>query len=147
MYENQQSNKNFGYLDLDNASNNSKKFFIILISIFVVLLIVFIVLMNRPEKKQAVEEQIDFNENLFATTTDQYLEQGQIFKLPIFESSESSMEKVKLGSLKAEILSFGNFYEKDELTIENKIKKIDLPINIKTDVSNYYDISRKINFN
>jgi len=46
--------------------------------------------------------------------------------------------------LKAEDLTFAQFYKKIEDDFELQPKSLDLPINVKTDVANYYDISRKI---
>ncbi len=47
--------------------------------------------------------------------------------------------------LKAEDLTFAQFYQKIEDDFNPQPKNLGLPINIKTDVANYYDISRKIN--
>lgn len=48
--------------------------------------------------------------------------------------------------LKAEDLTFAQFYQKiEDEDFNPQPKSLGLPINIKTDVANYYDISRKIN--
>lgn len=48
--------------------------------------------------------------------------------------------------LKAEDLTFGYFYKKDEEDLPpSSFLQLDLPMNVKTDVSNYYDVSRKVN--
>ncbi|MFH1744796.1 MAG: DUF3160 domain-containing protein [bacterium] len=47
--------------------------------------------------------------------------------------------------IKAEYLSFGNFYERPKDDFRATISSFELPINVKTDVSNYYEASRKIN--
>ena len=49
------------------------------------------------------------------------------------------------GDIRAEILSFADFYEVKKDEFEIKPALIDLPTNVKTEVSNYHDISRKIN--
>lgn len=46
--------------------------------------------------------------------------------------------------LQAEALAFGQFYEPVKDDFAPIIKQIDLPINIKADVSNYYVVSRKV---
>lgn len=46
--------------------------------------------------------------------------------------------------LKAEDLMFGYFYKEYGDNFEPSISSYELPINIKTDVLNYYDVSRKI---
>jgi len=43
-----------------------------------------------------------------------------------------------------EKVNFGYFYEEPKIDFESTLKSYDLPINIKVDVSNYYDISRKL---
>lgn len=45
---------------------------------------------------------------------------------------------------RAETLAFGNFYQKINDDFEATPATYELPINVKTDVANYYDISRKI---
>ncbi|MCG2690817.1 DUF3160 domain-containing protein [Candidatus Parcubacteria bacterium] len=47
--------------------------------------------------------------------------------------------------IQAETLAFGDFYEKEDDNFEFKPAGLGLPINVKSDVTNYYDISRKIN--
>lgn len=76
-----------------------------------------------------------------ATTTPE----GQ---LPIDETgSEGNGNDSEVASttIKAEDLVFGNYYNTPEKDYISSIKSYDLPINIKVDVSNYYDFSRKIN--
>lgn len=46
--------------------------------------------------------------------------------------------------IQAETLAFGDFYEKEDDNFEFKPTGLGLPINVKADVANYYDISRKI---
>lgn len=48
-------------------------------------------------------------------------------------------------SIRAEDLTFGHFYEKPKDDFKSDLKSYNLPINVKVEVSNYYDISRKIN--
>lgn len=55
-------------------------------------------------------------------------------------SSSSTIENIK-----AENLSFGHFYEKPGDNFVSSIESYTLPINVKVDVSNYHDVSRKIN--
>ncbi len=49
------------------------------------------------------------------------------------------------GNSLIEYVSFLDFYEKIKDDFKYNISDYDLPINVKTEVSNYYDISRKIN--
>ena len=48
-------------------------------------------------------------------------------------------------NIKAEDLTFGHFYQKEEDDFKSTIESFDLPINIKVEAANYYDVSRKIN--
>ncbi len=48
-------------------------------------------------------------------------------------------------SIRAEDLSFGHFYKEPKSDFVSTLKSYDLPINVKVDVSNYYDVSRKMN--
>src|SRR3989339_537124 len=47
--------------------------------------------------------------------------------------------------IKAEYLTFGYFYKNEPDGFKSNIKNYALPINVKIDVSNYHDVSRKIN--
>ncbi len=143
MLEKQPSNKSFNYLNLEDNYNNRKKL-IILISVFAVLAIIFIVFINWPEKKQADKEKVEFNEESAISTAATTTKQEQIVKLPVFQGEKNGYENDKKTSVKAEFLSFGNFYEKSELVVESNIKQIDLPLDIKIDVSNFRDVTRKI---
>lgn len=49
------------------------------------------------------------------------------------------------GDVKAEFLTFGDFYKAKKDNFQPQIRKLILPVNVKEEVSNYYDISRKIN--
>lgn len=48
--------------------------------------------------------------------------------------------------LKAENLTYAQFYQKiEDSDFKPQLESLDLPINVKTDVANYHDISRKVN--
>jgi hypothetical protein len=60
------------------------------------------------------------------------------------DSSDNKNDDI-LSDVEAEKLSFGDFYEKKNISLdESGFKTYELPINVKVDVANYYDISRKI---
>lgn len=50
-----------------------------------------------------------------------------------------------MNGMTAEYLTFGHFYEKKELGFKPNKETYELPINVKVDVANYYDVSRRIN--
>lgn len=60
-------------------------------------------------------------------------------------SSESDSEDPNDSDFKAENLAFGTFYKSFYEPFQANIKAVSLPLNVKSDVSNYYDVSRKIN--
>ncbi len=53
----------------------------------------------------------------------------------------------ELNGIKAEDIMFGHFYEKNKDTFRPTATSYELPIDIKTDAENYYDVSRKIDLN
>ncbi len=61
----------------------------------------------------------------------------------------SGLDPLDIGSstmnLRAEDLMFGHFYERADDDFRSTLESYALPINIKSDADNYYDISRKIN--
>lgn len=59
--------------------------------------------------------------------------------------SEPGSEDPNSSDFKAENLAFGTFYKSFYEPFQPNIKAVSLPLNVKSDVSNYYDVSRKIN--
>jgi hypothetical protein len=66
--------------------------------------------------------------------------------LPIDISAEGGEngDKLNFNDLQAEYLHFGQFYQFLDKAPVIKTKKHELPFNVKSDVVNYYDLSRKI---
>ncbi|MDD4332818.1 MAG: DUF3160 domain-containing protein [Patescibacteria group bacterium] len=58
---------------------------------------------------------------------------------------EKQLTAEEIAAKQAEKLNFSDFYKKNEEKFEIKIAPYRLPINIKTDALNYYDVSRQIN--
>lgn len=65
--------------------------------------------------------------------------------LNVSETATSSSQTASTSDLAVEYLSFANFYEAPDNKITTKINDYKLPINVKMDVMNYYDVSRKLN--
>lgn len=68
--------------------------------------------------------------------------------LPVNESSDGSSGPAKLDDLadvKAENLAFASFYKSEGDDFKPTPRTLKLPLMVKTDVSNYYEITRKIN--
>lgn len=58
---------------------------------------------------------------------------------------ESERQGSTKNDVKAENLTFGQFYKKEDINVEPKVAKFDLPLNVKTDVSNYHNVYRQLN--
>lgn len=58
---------------------------------------------------------------------------------------ESERQESTKNDVKAENLTFGQFYKKEDISIKPKVSKFNLPINVKTDVSNYHNVYRQLN--
>lgn len=68
--------------------------------------------------------------------------------LPSFDQPENIASDTAASSfsdLAIEYLSFADFYEAPDNKITPKITDYKLPLNVKIDVMNYYDVSRKLN--
>lgn len=70
--------------------------------------------------------------------------------LPNFGTSEEGLGQIAIASssssnLSVEYLSFQDFYEAPNNVVETRLNDYKLPLNVKIDVMNYYDVSRKLN--
>ncbi|RLC38493.1 hypothetical protein DRH27_02100 [Candidatus Falkowbacteria bacterium] len=82
----------------------------------------------------------DHNETIIATNTVQ--------RLPIDDNiikNDDDYFGTTTDNVKAEDISFADFYKAAVNDFKPNIESYSLPVNIKADVSNYYDISRKLN--
>lgn len=79
--------------------------------------------------------------------TDQPVEETPIVVLPINDEPNNNQQNNNNGDgdFKAETLAFGSFYKSYVEPFEVKIATVDLPLNVKSQVSNYYAVARKIN--
>lgn len=129
--------------------DNNKKILVIALLIFLVASIVAVFVILR-QNKNVSNKQIETNNNTTSLPESSELE-GLIDssrligglptsdgKIGVNFSGETSNELI-------EYISFLDFYEKieDNFTINNS--SYSLPLNVKTDVLNYYDVSRKLN--
>lgn len=105
-----------------------------------VILIFFIFIRNKSQDREIVKPKEIVKE--IATTTE---------VSPTLPSElgngkpEENLLELHSDELEAEYLTFGNFYKPAEDDFKPTIESYELPLNVKIDVSNYYDISRKIN--
>jgi len=132
--------------------SNSKKIIIfIFIGIFLVVLGVaaFLVVKKISVKQGTVKEEkisevnpvISIDTQPVSTTT-----QITTSTLPTNLSNTAiSISSSPFLSIAAEYLSFFSFYTAPDNNIETKFNDYELPLNVKIDVLNYYDLSRKLN--
>jgi len=68
--------------------------------------------------------------------------------LPGLDQASTSTDSIATSTaadLAVEYMSFADFYEAPDNKFEAKINDYELPLNVKIDVVNYYDVSRKVN--
>ncbi len=59
-------------------------------------------------------------------------------------TASSTMASSTFSNLPIEYLSFNDFYKSPKIQVTAKFQDYDLPLNVKIDVMNYYDLSRKL---
>jgi hypothetical protein len=120
-------------------SNNKKGLLFLIVSIIIASILVgvfvFIYLKNKNQDKNKQPIQTEENSEIKTLPANQ------------FNSDDASNIDNEINNVKAETLSFNQFYQKIEDKINFNYSKLKLPLQIKTDVSNYYDVSRKLEFN
>jgi len=127
----------------ENSSPNPfKKILLIvaLVATIIILLLAVFFILNKylPKSEQPLEEK----------NTVQGEEASSTPVLPDFnqpDKATSTLDNLQFSDLAIEYLSFADFYEAPNNQIESKIPEYKLPLNVKIEVINYYDISRKIN--
>ncbi|MCX6800498.1 MAG: DUF3160 domain-containing protein, partial [Candidatus Falkowbacteria bacterium] len=149
MFENIQSNPtnpdSGNNLNPNRGSDNQSNHKNILIGIGVLVLFIFILAgitigMNTINKPKPVQTKIG-NESM-ATSTEN---QAKVL-IPTEEVASSTANQNNHKEItRAETLAYANFLKIDPTSIDSKINQIKLPINVKVDISNYYDVTRKIN--
>ncbi len=136
--DNQQLDGDGGFIHKDKL--NLKKYLPFIITIFVVLilvLIIFLVFSRKKEEIVIIEEPKDENEEIIST-------------LPQFPGLQGLPDDsdVKVDSAlddAVEFLSFIEFYKKPTEVSNLNYLSYELPLDIKTEVLNYYELNRKIN--
>lgn len=80
-----------------------------------------------------------------ATTTAEASSTATLPNLNIPANATTTNATSSFSNLAIEYLSFADFYKAPDNSITPKINDYKLPLNIKIDVMNYYDVSRKLN--
>ncbi|MFA7087997.1 MAG: DUF3160 domain-containing protein [Patescibacteria group bacterium] len=128
----------------EKGPNFSRKFLLIVIfsvvGIAAIIGIIFLFLksynssgQNPPINEKIENPSSDFPETTILPVLDQAAD------IPVVDNVSFLTDEG------VEHLSFTDFYELPDNDIEVKINDYDLPINVKIDVMNYYDTSRKLN--
>jgi len=122
--------------NFDDADPGPKKAIVVIVIIVITAVVAFLFFKYQTRKN-------DYNP---INSTEQN-EDNNITKLPaeIIDEVGSSTENVLTNENSSEKLTFGNFYKKQDFYYQEKDFSYDLPINIKSATTNYYDFARKIN--
>jgi len=133
---------NYNNFDNDSKMLNKKNIIIFIVSFVVIfILIIFFVKINNNNNNNKIKnnpekyDKIDKKSTTTILTLPEDINNKEDCEYDIGTSTEN---------IKAEDLTFGHFYEKQKNEFISSLDSYELPINVKTDVINYYDISRKI---
>lgn len=126
--------------------HNNKKYVYISFFVFSLLLLVAIVGMyfvfNKKNKSDS--QQIQPVEETTPATSTQDLIGGLPGDISNGDNNGEN-DEIFFSDLKAEDLTFGYFYEPEQDDFKAQFADYKLPLNVKTDVSNYRVIARKVN--
>ncbi len=129
----------------NHLSPNNFLFIVLGVLIFVVFAILFAsIILKKPVFSLFLSKKQQTNKHL---KTDKTQDSSGDFVLPGSETDQSGANNTNnpFADLEAEKLAFGMFYKKPKKEeLEIRFKNYDLPINIKTDVVNYFKVYRKI---
>jgi len=133
----------------NEPEHENKKYLYVGFAIFCILLLVIIigVYFAVSFKKQSSKNDIaattpQENIDKAASSSDNYT--GNLPGDLGSSDSNDSADSFYFSDIKAEDLTFGYFYEPEPNDFQANIKEYSLPLNVKTGVSNYYEVSRKI---
>lgn len=125
-----------------------KKMLLIIALIFV-LLILSLAIFLIIQKYSVPQANLPAGNNSLASSSVENKEAapslgGTLPKVDV-ASSSTTTSNFSFSSSTVEYLSFASFYEQPDNKIAPSLNDYDLPLNVKIDVLNYYDISRKLN--
>lgn len=93
---------------------------------------------NTKKVSDGNTQPIVVDSSAAATTT------GTLPALGLPSSATTAATTTPFSDIAIEYLTFADFYKNPDNTIEPKFSDYELPVNVKIDVSNYYDLSRKL---
>ncbi|MDA3840686.1 MAG: DUF3160 domain-containing protein [Patescibacteria group bacterium] len=129
--------------EIKNSSNDFLKKILVIAGavIFVLIIVAFVIIaiFSGPEPKSSViAEPIEDSNSIQCPPSGCKL-------LPSLDPDASGTTTPKNKTdIQAEALFFADFYVPEEINFDYQISTYELPINSKSDVLNYYDISKKI---
>lgn len=129
---------------LPSKKSKTKRLLLIVGLVLTVLTFIFaIFLIINWKGNDAVNHPL-----IVETETEDELEQGNN-NLPELDNNQEAGDDddsyVRLSDLEIEYLSFSDFYKTPDNQVELNFNNYNLPVNIKIDGLNYYDLSRKLN--
>lgn len=135
---------------LTNSEDNSNtKLILVGVGVFFVIVVISVASILSLKSNEPPTEIVAKPSSEVSTSTDREVATTStpiISTLPRDENDENEIATTSEEELlKSEILAFGNFYTEYSEEIESEITELNLPISIKVDVTNYHDVSRKIN--
>jgi hypothetical protein len=140
-------------------SENSKKLILIMIFFAIVVIVVPFIFFIKKEQKantpavvdkdmpkiEMEEEEEEEESNDPAKLLEEMLDSSKsLGRLPMGEEKIGFDFEENQDSYKVEYLSFFNFFEEIEDDVDVSFSDYSLPLNVKTDVVNYYDLSRRL---
>ncbi|MBL7058091.1 DUF3160 domain-containing protein [Patescibacteria group bacterium] len=151
MFEDDSGANNSYTPDNNYAERKNQKTILIVVGIvfFIIIIVVATAISMKnadPKTNQQTQTNSQVSNNTVDTSTPNIPNQI-IPKLPTIAQTEGTEidSNLDTNQSQVDILSFGNFYNPDQEAIVSTIEQIQLPMNIKEDVSNYHDLARKIN--
>lgn len=127
-------------VEVRKESGNWKVFLVVsILLLFVGLLVgsIYFILKYPKQKSKNLNQPANVIDNV-ATST---LPGNILSELPSVPVGNAT----GTGEMKSEDVSFGSFYKYDAETLAYNGSTVEMPLEVKKDVTNYYDVARKIN--
>ncbi len=128
--------------EVSSSGNKGKRLIFILAISFLSIIILMMIGLLFYLKSQSASKINEKNQKA-ASSSSKIIPSG---RLPD-DSQKKSNSKIATSSspeLAIEKILFGDFYHQEKFNVPTPVNDYDLPLNVKADASNYYDLSRKI---
>ncbi len=111
----------------------------LVLAVLVLALAIFLIV-----KKYKVEPQVPLESTATTTSENNFNSSSTLPDLSNPDGTATSSASSTLSNLAVEYLAFTDFYKAPDNNLDFKIEDYSLPLNIKKDGMNYYDLSRKL---